>query len=856
MDKDSVQSALEVSRLQLEELKGLGPRAQEEALTQKALLQEELVTIRARVCDVSLEMERVWSQYERMESELSVIRSHLQHVCNFGVPQDQSQAQRELWMMEDILAGLTINRDHFRFLLGLPRHQMFQPTSPRPGSPTERLPSGLPVDVEPEPPLRPPLPHELQESFHSKDHSHGWTESSYEGVYGHTADPGQRRGNGKPPKDTFESGSKWIPPDTSNQSTKKTKMTEEEQIERMKRNQDRLTNKKKPPIPTPGQSSETRVEAPFPLRVTRVVTAVLPSSIVARRVSVEDPPPELDTPLPEQIPPEMHQRCSGRKGSNKPPWALLLEDQNHHDEPAVGTNRQQHQGILKSSKKEKHSELNRAEPRSRVQDGAAAGHGSDGLADEQQAALLTPDLEPNLCLTLEQREAKLRRVERIRERVIRSAVRQRAAPRDQLAIRGEGQEVHQVPPDTARKQRIKSEHRFYGSCDHIRGSAELQLCSGTTQEEEERERHVKTSKSQVKDGDKTQLKDHSVRTGVAKNKSKRPASPHHISSMTVYHKDGGKGITGCEAVEAQKLEEPVTDDNESDFSSADLKAKWFLSTDRCLGFTPLQIPGIDSCSEEISDAESQPACGDDATDSNEMSSTFSESLQKMRENHSLFYKITCDLTISDTDITANDVNPNAPTPCGPEEEDLQITESETDDATRNVGGSSNQERKGSSRHLSSDFNENVHSINNVLKDSTNAVLNTSASPTEEACVYNYNPQKECEDTSRQDRQSGVREAVHGASVQSSASDQPPVDEYGKTREGKSVTKESEKRKVDQERAKQLRKRHSLSEENREAAKGEGNIHSITPASSLNEGGSVIRSSSFGKARVTVLRTSL
>lgn len=32
-------------------------------------------------------MERVWSQYERMESELSVIRSHLQHICNFGMPQ-------------------------------------------------------------------------------------------------------------------------------------------------------------------------------------------------------------------------------------------------------------------------------------------------------------------------------------------------------------------------------------------------------------------------------------------------------------------------------------------------------------------------------------------------------------------------------------------------------------------------------------------------------------------------------------------------------------------------------------------------------------------------------------------------
>lgn len=98
-------------------------------------------------------MERVWSQYERMESELSVIRSHLQHICNFGGPQvfveyelksyfdvtkvslpvtnshvgsscqEQSHAQRELWMMEDILAGLKINRDHFGFLLGLQTHR-------------------------------------------------------------------------------------------------------------------------------------------------------------------------------------------------------------------------------------------------------------------------------------------------------------------------------------------------------------------------------------------------------------------------------------------------------------------------------------------------------------------------------------------------------------------------------------------------------------------------------------------------------------------------------------------------------------------------------------------------------------
>ncbi|XP_039645271.1 pleckstrin homology domain-containing family A member 6 isoform X2 [Perca fluviatilis] len=888
MDKDSVQCALEVSRLQLEEWKSQGPRAQEEALTQKALLQEELVTIRARMCDVSLEMERVWSQYERMESELSVIRSHLQHVCNFGVPQDQSQAQRELWMMEDILAGLKINRDHFRFLLGLQRHHMFQPTSPHPGSPgspTERLQSGLPMDVEQEPPLRPPLPQELQESHQSRDQ--GWTESPYEGIYSHTVEPVQRRGNSQPDllnvkaaKDSFESGSKWIPPDASNQSTKKMKMSEEEQIERIKRNQERLTNRKKPPIPTPCQSSETREEAPFPLRVTRVVTAVLPSSLMARRVSVEDPPPELDNPLPEQIPPEMQQRLAeqSKKLLSKTPRHLLLEgpDQKqpsvemHQDQPVKKTNRQQlHQGILRSSKKESQSDASRAEPtetsRNQVGDQASVGNeyaSLDDRTDERPSALLTPDMDPERCLTPEQREAKLRRVERIRERVIRSAVRQNATTHDQLPIRGDGQEVHQVPPDTARKQRMKSDRRSYdgyGSCDHIRGPSELHLSSGTSQDEDERDGHVKKSKSQVKFGNKPQHKVHSGRTGVAKTNIKRPASPYHISSMTVYQKDGGKEFTSCKDGEEQKLEEPAADDNESDFPSSDLRTKWFLSTNQWQGFIPLQIPGIDSlCIEEISDIEKQPACSDDLTDFNAISSAVSESLEKMKKNHSLFYKIACDISISDTDITKNDGNPSAQTSSRPEEgKELLITESVLDKATYNVGRSYNQENKDSSLHLSSDVNENSLSINDELQDSTQdkAALNTSASPAKEACVNEEIPQKECEDTSRQDSQLEVRETVHGASVQDTASDQA-LDEYTKTREEQSGEKESKDRKVDHEIGEKPKKRRSLSEENKETVQEGGNNHSITPSSSVYEGGSVIRSASFRKARVTVLRTSL
>ncbi|XP_051969368.1 uncharacterized protein si:ch211-234p6.5 isoform X4 [Xyrauchen texanus] len=123
-DKKSVEYTLEMRWLEMEdEFHG------EQKVSQKALLQEELVTLRARICDVSLEMERSWSDYERMESELSVFYSHLQHILHFGTPQEQCQAQRQLWMMEDILCGLRVNKSRFMGLLGLQTQGVPQPVS-------------------------------------------------------------------------------------------------------------------------------------------------------------------------------------------------------------------------------------------------------------------------------------------------------------------------------------------------------------------------------------------------------------------------------------------------------------------------------------------------------------------------------------------------------------------------------------------------------------------------------------------------------------------------------------------------------------------------------------------------------
>ncbi|KTG44525.1 hypothetical protein cypCar_00034569 [Cyprinus carpio] len=113
-DKKSIEYALEIKWLGMEDRL---PGVQE--VSQKALLQEELVTLRARICDLSSEMDKLWSDYERMESELSVFHSHLQHILHFGTPQ--------LWMMEDILCGLRVNKNRFMALLGLQRQGVPQP---------------------------------------------------------------------------------------------------------------------------------------------------------------------------------------------------------------------------------------------------------------------------------------------------------------------------------------------------------------------------------------------------------------------------------------------------------------------------------------------------------------------------------------------------------------------------------------------------------------------------------------------------------------------------------------------------------------------------------------------------------
>ncbi|XP_078793475.1 uncharacterized protein plekha4 isoform X2 [Oryzias latipes] len=879
IDKDSVQCALEVSRLQVEDWKNQGPRALEEVLTQKALLQDELVTIRARMCDVSLEMERVWSQYERMESELSVIRSHLQHICNFGMPQEQSQAQRELWMMEDILDGLRVNRDHICFLLRVQRHHTFQSLAPHPGSPgspMERPHSSL--DMDHEPPVRPPLPLELQENHQG----FGWTESPYEGIYSLAADPVNRIGNSQPDllnvkaqRDISDSQftSKRIPPDTSNQSTKKTnlKMSEEEQIERMERNKERVTNK--PPLPNQSiqsQSSQANGEPPFPLRVTRVVTAVLPSSLVARRVSVEDPPAELHTSLPEQIPPEMQKKLpeQSKKLLDKPSRQLLLEgldpirpsDETQQGHPVRKTSRKQPQGGSRGFKMESLLEMSKAEG---IEASSTQTQDLRGLeekvlnAEELPSAPTTHNMDPNFNLNPEQRDAKLRRVERIRERVMRrfgvlchfqcyscvcftllkeshiscclstSAAREKATTDDQHSTRRQEKGLLQVLPDKSKLQ-TKAEHKGLRSSDENSSLCEeVQFLDAKSQDNDKEHQEVNNS------GNRTQR---SGKKGVAKTKTERQPSPCHISSMTVYQEDGGKGFKGYN--EQKNQNEFPEDDNEFDVRSSGLRAKWFLSTKQWHGFTPLQVSPLETVpSEENADSETQATSLDDTTDSNGMSSAVSESLEKMKDNLSLFYKIACDISISDSDITKSDAQIST----HPEEENLLISESVLKETTSNPASSPEQVRKDSRHHL-------------TAEQQTEKVKDRKVESSERSACIQEIPKK-LEDRSIQDCELQIIEAVSAACVEHTDSEWQQSG-CAETKEEHRAIKKPVDRKVDQEGCEELKKSTSLSKVINENEQEKEDKRSISLSSFVHEGGGVLRSASFGKPRVTVLRTSL
>ncbi|XP_058248042.1 uncharacterized protein si:ch211-234p6.5 isoform X2 [Hemibagrus wyckioides] len=278
-DKDHAEFALDMSRIEL----GKG-QLNEQHISQKALLQEELVTIRARMCDISREMERVWLDYKRMESELCVFRSHLQHICHFGLPQERSLAQKQIWMMDDILSGLKPNRRRFKALIALHTPTMF------PLLHNSSLHSKESVHYwgeELQPPARPPLPLELENTNKSSKLRSEWAEPYYTMLY--NADTINTDSITHTNTHPAESKSVCLGEESGHFIQMAPSCNQKKTHTKRSRSPDYQMNMADKPRPFTESESESS-----PLCLMHIMRAELPSVLTAQRVRVEESNPEED----------------------------------------------------------------------------------------------------------------------------------------------------------------------------------------------------------------------------------------------------------------------------------------------------------------------------------------------------------------------------------------------------------------------------------------------------------------------------------------------------------------------------------------------------------------------------------
>ncbi|XP_033841429.1 pleckstrin homology domain-containing family A member 7 isoform X2 [Periophthalmus magnuspinnatus] len=114
-DKDKLESVLDVSHQQMEQYRDQPAHAEKIAYQQK-LLQEDVVHIRAEISKASTEMENAWAEYTRLEKDVEWLKSALQGQMTRSdlTQQEKVQIRKELWRVEDVIAGLSANKTNYK----------------------------------------------------------------------------------------------------------------------------------------------------------------------------------------------------------------------------------------------------------------------------------------------------------------------------------------------------------------------------------------------------------------------------------------------------------------------------------------------------------------------------------------------------------------------------------------------------------------------------------------------------------------------------------------------------------------------------------------------------------------------
>ncbi|XP_030587068.1 pleckstrin homology domain-containing family A member 7-like isoform X2 [Archocentrus centrarchus] len=179
-DKDKLESVLDVSHQQMEQYQEQPAHAHKIAYQQR-LLQEDLVTIRAQISRVSTEMAHAWEEYNRLENSVEQLRLALQAQMNHSASTQQEKAEmkRELWRIEDVMAGLSASKANYKITIDSVQNperklvpSVSEPAVPSPSAeiqppPRSSIPnihsytlphSTVPKWAEESAPPRPPLP--------------------------------------------------------------------------------------------------------------------------------------------------------------------------------------------------------------------------------------------------------------------------------------------------------------------------------------------------------------------------------------------------------------------------------------------------------------------------------------------------------------------------------------------------------------------------------------------------------------------------------------------------------------------------------------------------------------------------
>ncbi|KAM4016281.1 pleckstrin homology domain-containing family A member 4 isoform 1-T2 [Anomaloglossus baeobatrachus] len=336
IEKEKLEDALQLTHQHLDEFQGQ-EQVIENIWYQQRLLQDDLVYVRARLCDLSLDRDRAWEEYRLLENELHTLRETLERVSQIGHPQDQAAAQRDLWMINDIISGLRFNKANFHAIPDPARHPaMMMPPSPASETPTTFQRSFLyhqsgmnpfvqeknPIESESIPP-RPPLPKDHPSSSpESEKQSRGAASDQIEqdrafeplesisapqspSTPSEAALPIKDVADGRPHqsscpipipsshKMTLEP--KASPPNLPEMGTvRKQRMSAEEQMERMRRHQEaQIHEKPKPGVTAQRQNSQRSATGPIGGRLRSSSSESSSSSQQVDKTSTEPRKPTL-----------------------------------------------------------------------------------------------------------------------------------------------------------------------------------------------------------------------------------------------------------------------------------------------------------------------------------------------------------------------------------------------------------------------------------------------------------------------------------------------------------------------------------------------------------------------------------